>query len=134
MKYLLDTNIIVFWLKNRYGIADKIAEAGAANCFVSEVTVAELRYGVECSDPALLDEKRKRLADLLTYLQVIPFFVAIELYAKEKARLRFAGQAIPDFDLLIGATAVQQNMAMVTNNSKHLSRVQGIVIEDWMLR
>lgn len=49
MKYLLDTNIIIFWLKNRYQIADKIAELGPANCFVSEVTVAELHYGVECS-------------------------------------------------------------------------------------
>ncbi len=134
MKYLLDTNIIIFWLKKRYNIGDKIAEVGEGNCFISDVTVAELRFGVECSEPALLDEKRKRLADLLMYLQVIPFAVAIELYAKEKARLRLAGEIIPDFDLLIGATAVQQNMKMVTNNTKHLSKIQGIDMEDWTLR
>lgn len=134
MKYLLDTNIIIFWLKNRYNVADRIAEVGSANCFISEVTVAELRFGVECSEPALLDEKRKRLTEFLPYLQVIPIAVAIELYAKEKARLRSVGEIIPDFDLLIGATAVQQNMKMVTNNTKHLSRVQGIAIEDWTIR
>lgn len=54
MKYLLDTNIIIFWLKDRYGIAQKITEVGAVNCFVSEVSVAELRFRVECSEPALL--------------------------------------------------------------------------------
>lgn len=41
---------------------------------------------------------------------------------------------IPDFDLLIGATAVQQNMKMVTNNTKHLSKIQGIDIKDWTKR
>lgn len=95
MKYLLDTNIMVFWLKKRYSIGDKIAEVGEGNCFVSDVTVAELRFGVECSEPALIEQKRKRLADILAYLQVIPFAVAIELYAKEKARLRSTGEIIP---------------------------------------
>jgi tRNA(fMet)-specific endonuclease VapC len=46
MKYLLDTNIIIFWLKGRYGIADQINKIGVSNCFVSEITIAELRYSV----------------------------------------------------------------------------------------
>lgn len=120
MKYLLDTNIIIFWLKGRYGIAEKILEAGAANCFVSEVSVAELRFGVECSMPELLEEKRARLASFLAFLQIVPFSVAIDRYATEKARLKASGELVPDFDLLIGATAVQQNLKMVTNNTKHL--------------
>ncbi len=134
MRYLLDTNIIIFWLKGRYDIAHKITEVGADNCFVSEVSVAELRFGVECSEPALLDEKRKRLTTFLTYLQIVPFSVAIDLYASEKARLRTAGEIIPDFDLLIGATAVQKDLKMVTNNIRHLSKIQAISIEDWTLR
>lgn len=40
MTFLLDTNIVVFWLKGRYGIAEKINEMGLENCLVSEVTVA----------------------------------------------------------------------------------------------
>jgi tRNA(fMet)-specific endonuclease VapC len=131
MKYLLDTNIIIFWIKGRFNIADKITEVGAVNCYVSEVTVAELRYGVECSLPDVIEEKRKRIERFLENLQIVPFAVAIEIYAKEKARLRVAGEMIPDFDLLIGATAVSQGMKMVTNNSKHLSRVEGVEMEDW---
>lgn len=79
MKYLLDTNIIIFWLKGRYNIADKIMQAGAGNCFISEVSVAELRFGVACSEPELLKEKRSRLSSFLSHLQIIPFSVAIDL-------------------------------------------------------
>ena len=67
----------------------------------------------------------------VSHLQIIPFIVAIDLFAKEKARLRSAGEMISDFDILIGATAVQQGLVMVTNNSKHLSRIKGIQLEDW---
>jgi tRNA(fMet)-specific endonuclease VapC len=95
------------------------------------VTVAELRFGVECSDPMYLDEKRKRLSDLLLHLQIIPISAAVDIYALEKARLRRDGELISDFDLLIGATAIQQDMIMVTNNTKHLSKIAGINITDW---
>lgn len=134
MTFLLDTNIIVFWLKGRYGIAEKVNGVGLENCFISEVTVAELHFGVECSSEDLIQEKRLRLDNLLTRLQIIPFATAIDVYAREKARLRSNGEIIPDFDLLIGATAVATGMKMVTNNTKHLSRVDGIEIEDWTNR
>ncbi len=131
MKYLLDTNIIVFWLKGRFGINEKAKAAGVENCFVSEVTVAELRFGVECSPFEVIEVKRQRLESFLSHLSIIPFSIAIDLFAKEKARLRLAGEMIPDFDILIGATAVQQSLVMVTNNSKHLSRIAGVQLEDW---
>lgn len=134
MTFLLDTNIIVFWLKGRYGIAEKINEIGLGNCFISEVTVAELRFGIECSSADFIQEKRLRLNNLLSRLQVVPFTTAIDVYAFEKARLRSNGEIIPDFDLLIGATAVASGMKMVTNNSKHLARMEGIEIEDWTTR
>ena len=79
-----------------------MASIGLKNCFVSEITIAELRYGVECSPLELIQEKRDRLTNLLSRLQVIPFAVAIDLYASEKARLRVNGEIIPDFDILIG--------------------------------
>lgn len=131
MKYLLDTNIIIFWLKGRYNINEKVKRAGAENCFISEVTVAELWCGVESSPPEVLEEKRQRLEFFLLHIQIIPFSAAIDVYAKEKVRLRTAGEIIPDFDLLIGATAVQQGLIMVSNNSKHLARIEGIQLEDW---
>lgn len=134
MKYLLDTNILIFWLKGRYGIAEKISKIDPTNCFISEVSVAELWFGVACSEPHLLEEKRRRLTSFLNHLQVIPFSSAIELYAQEKARLRSIGEIIPDFDLLIGATALKEGLILVSNNTKHLSKIKDIVLEDWIIR
>ena len=58
----------------------------------------------------------------------------IPTYAKEKARLRKAGAPIDDFDLMIGATALSHGFVLVTENIKHLGRLQGIEIENWINR
>ena len=130
-KYLLDTNIIVFLFKNRFNMNEKMKKVGLVHCFISDVTVAELYFGVECSPIDVIDEKRKRLNSLLESIQIIPFSTATILYAKEKARLTKLGEIIPDFDILIGTTAVANDYILVTNNTKHLSRIQNIEIEDW---
>lgn len=41
---------------------------------------------------------------------------------------------IEDFDLLIGCTAVAKGLVMVTDNTKHFSRIEGIELEDWIER
>ena len=64
-------------------------------------------------------------------MQIIPIFGALDFYAKEKARLRKLGTPIDDFDLLIGATAVTNELIIVTNNTKHFTRIDLIEIEDW---
>lgn len=134
MYYLLDTNVIIFWLKNRHGISDKIRSVGIHNCFISEITIAELKFGVACSGLPMLQEKQNRLNTYLQHLQILPISSAIDLFATEKARLRQIGEIIPDFDILIGCTAVAQNLILVTNNSKHLSKISGLTIVDWVSR
>ena len=59
---------------------------------------------------------------------------AIDFYAKEKVRLRRKGEMISDFDLLIGSTAVANDLIMVTENIRAFNRFDGIKIENWILR
>lgn len=56
------------------------------------------------------------------------------IYGKEKARLKKSGQLISDFDLLIGCTAVANDLIMVTENESELNRIKGIKIENWVNR
>lgn len=127
--YLLDTNICIFYLKGRYDLENKINNAGWENCFISEVTVAELKFGASSSDnPA---KRKPIIEDFLKKMRMLPIFSALDLYAEEKTRLRKAGNIIDDFDLLIGSTAVFNDLIMVTNNLAHLDRITGIIIEDW---
>ena len=112
-----------------YQLDQKIIKVGIENCFISEVTVAELKYGVENSKtPEIM---RPLVNAFIPKFTVIPIYDALDIYAKEKSRLRKIGLIIDDFDLLIGSTAIYHNMISVTNNTKHLSRMENIIIEDW---
>lgn len=116
-------------MKGLYGLDQKFALVNPSNCLISEITLAELKFGVENSQHQ--KKNQKALDNFLTGIQIIPFFHAIDIYAKEKARLRRAGQPIDDFDLLIGSTAIALSLTMVTNNGKHFNKIKGIKIEDW---
>jgi tRNA(fMet)-specific endonuclease VapC len=67
-------------------------------------------------------------------LTIVPIFNALNVYAREKAKLRKSGKLIDDFDILIGATAVANNLILVTENEKHLVRISKVKIENWITR
>ena len=129
--YLLDTDIVVFFLRNKKNIAEHLALLSPNDIFVSEVTVAELEYGNRCS--GRYEENKWMVDRFLSSVNIVPFSDAIHLYAEERYRLRMLGQSIEDFDLLIGCTAVSNNLVMVTNNAKHYSRIKDIRIENWVV-
>lgn len=131
-KYLLDTNVCIFFLKGKFRLNEKLKKVGIDNCCISEVTLAELKYGAECSDRVA--ENIKMIDDFSKEVTIVPIFNALSIYAKEKAKLRKTGTLIDDFDILIGATAVANNMVLVTENEKHLVRISKIKIENWIKR
>jgi tRNA(fMet)-specific endonuclease VapC len=128
-KYLIDTNTCIYFIKGKFNLLDKFEKAGTENCFISEITLAELKFGVANSEQP--EKNQKTLDNFLTGVTIIPIFHTLDLYAKEKARLRKSGKPIDDFDLLIGTTAVTHNLIMVTNNTDHFTRIKGIQLEDW---
>jgi tRNA(fMet)-specific endonuclease VapC len=128
-KYLLDTNICIYYIKGRFQLNSKVSEVGESNCFISEITVAELKFGIENSNNP---EKMRAVGEaFIRKVSVVPIYDSLDVYAREKAKLRRAGMLIDDFDVLIGATAIRHNMVMVTNNIDHFARLHNIVIEDW---
>lgn len=130
-QYLLDTNICVFFLRGKESIKEEILFKGVDNCFISEITVAELLYGVEC-DEYNFNENRRKVNEFIEILQIIPITNVLLEYAQQKATLRKSGNLIDDMDLFIGATAIVNNMVLVTSNEKHLKRLSNIKIENWL--
>ena len=128
-KYLIDTNTCIYFIKGKFDLKKKFERVNPDNCFISEITLAELMFGVENSEKK--EKNQKALGYFLSGIKVIPIFHSIELYAKEKARLRRAGTPIDDFDLLIGVTAVTHNLIMVTNDTDHFKRIKAISMENW---
>jgi tRNA(fMet)-specific endonuclease VapC len=118
-------------MKGKFDLENKFDKIPSDNCFISEMTLAELKFGVENSEKP--EKNKKALDNFLTGVQIIPIFHSLDLYAKEKARLRKAGKPIDDFDLLIGVTSVTHKLTMVTNNTNHFKRIAGIKLEDWTI-
>lgn len=132
MKYLLDTNICIHYFRGQFNLAEKIEEVDVGNCAISEIPLAELAYGAEnSSDP----KKNFKIIDQFAeQVKILPIFNAINIYAKEKARLRKKGTMISDFDILIGATSIANGLIMVSENLKDLERISKIKIENWVHR
>lgn len=133
MQYLLDTNICVFFLRGKLNLDEIVKQKGRENCFISEITVFELRYGAENSDNPTISHKA--VDAFVGGLTIVPIFGLIKRYAKEKVRLRKIGKPMHDeFDLLIGITAIENRLTLVTDNIKDFERLDGIEIENWFKR
>ncbi len=130
--YLLDTNICIYLFKGKYNIRKKLKEVGTEHCFVSEITLAELIYGAQCSSN--VKKHTKEIEDLVSIIHVLPIRPALQDYGRVKKELRLSGMMIENFDLLIGVTALTNNLVMVTENTKHISHIQGLEIENWVER
>jgi tRNA(fMet)-specific endonuclease VapC len=132
MKYLLDTNICIHFLRGKYGLIEKFEQLGTESFAISEITLAEFVFGAENSKNP---QKNLDLIEVFAnQVAVLPIFSAIYLYGKEKARLRSRGLQISDFDLLIGCTAIEKDLIMVTENLKEFQRISGIRLENWVTR
>lgn len=129
-KYILDTNICIYLSKGLFDLSAKIEDVGIDNCFISEITVAELKYGAANSN---FPEKNIDKVNLIQQIFTIVYiFNSLDIYAREKARLRKVGNILDDFDLLIGATAISNNLTLVTRNISDFNRINGLEIENWI--
>lgn len=132
MNYLLDTNIIIHFFRGKFGVTERFETSNAENCAISEITLAELVYGAENSNNP--SKNHLLITQLIDLIPVLPIYDSIMLYGKEKTRLRKTGKMISDFDLLIGCTAVENKLTMVTENTREFEKISNITIENWVNR
>lgn len=129
MKVLLDTNICIYFFRGKFEIDRKIDSVGVLNCFISEITLAELVYGAgSSSNPS----KNHQLIDgLVSQIGIVSIFDAIVEYGKQKAKLRQSGTMISDFDLLIGCTTIANDFTVITQNTREFQRLDNIKLLNW---
>ena len=132
MTYLLDTSVIVNFLRGAYSTRDWIAKLSQAGSFaISVMTFGELIYGAHRS--GAYKKEGDRIEGFLNDFQitVLPMTQEIiELYAAVKYTLERTGNKLDDFDLLIGATAVATESRLVTENVRHFRKFPGITVVD----
>lgn len=111
------------------GIRKNIQEAGPENCFISAISIAELKTGYEISkDP----EELQNIVFCTGKFTIIPVSENIlDEFARMKAGQIKAGRKVPDFDLTIAATANTFGFTVVTHDEKHFSLIENIKRTDW---
>lgn len=129
---LLDSNILIHIMRNDENVWQCIEKVGWRNCCISEISIVELLYGAECS--ACPEKNRSLLKDLLSRIEIIPFSVCIEEFCRQKAILRRQGKMIEDNDLYIATTALTLGIPVATENVKHLGRIEGLEVQNWIKR
>ena len=130
MQYLLDTSICVFFLRGMLDLDMVIKDKGLDNCYISEITVFELRFGAENSKNP--KKSHKAVDRFINGLSIIPIYGCAKRYAEQKVRLRKNGTPMHDeFDLLIGVTAIENQLTLVTDNVKDFKNFSELNIENW---
>ena len=134
LKYLLDTNVCIHFIKNEMKVVHKVEEVGLENCYLSEMTILELIYGVSNSQSvrkAENSEKLKEFEDLFKD-RILPIRPSFEEFSSQKTRLRKQGTLIGDFDLLIGCTSLVNDFTLASRNVKEMNRIEGLKLENWI--
>lgn len=131
MKYMLDTNICIYIIKEKpKKVFDKFHTLNIGDIFISSITLAELEYGVEKSN--YTERNRLALAGFLSSIEILSFSEkAAGEYGKIRASLERKGNIIGAYDLMIGAHALSENITLVTNNMKEFKRIPNLSLQNW---
>lgn len=138
MSFLLDTNVVSEWTKPRpnAGVIDWLANADEDSVYLSVVTLAELRHGIQRLSPgkrrAQLDEWLH--ADLLLRFErrILPVDIAVaDQGGHLVARCESRGRSIHAMDALIAATAEVNSLTLVTRNASDFSEVTKSIVDPW---
>lgn len=134
-RYLLDTNICIYIIKERPPeVQQHFSRLNNTQVFLSSVTVFELAYGVENSPIATQARNQKALAYFLQPLNIVDFTTQDAYYtAKIRADLKRKGTPIGAYDLQIAATALTHEFTLVTNNTKEFERIPHLKLENWLM-
>ncbi len=131
IKFMLDTNIVIYVIKRRpLGILE-IFNAHAGQMCISSITLAELLHGVEKS--SIISQNMRKVEDFVSRLEVLPYnSSAASHYGDIRANLEKKGTPIVVNDVHIAGHARSEALILVSNNIREFERVEGLRLENWL--
>lgn len=131
IKYLLDTNIIIYTIKNRPERVRDVFTKHYGQIAMSTVTLMELMYGAERS--ARPEHNIRDVEGLCARLDVLSYDDSAAVHSGQiRASLAGKGQPIGPYDVMIAGHARSRGLIVVTNNTKEFKRVPGLQVENWV--
>lgn len=131
LKYLLDTNIVIYVLKRRPIEVLEIFNKNINRMAISSITLSELIYGAEKSQQ--VEKNLEAIEEFVSHLEVLPYDAkASQHYGQIKSALEKKGEIIGENDIHIAAHAVSQGLILISNNVKEFGRVPNLALENWV--
>jgi tRNA(fMet)-specific endonuclease VapC len=131
LKYLLDTNIVIYVIKRRPIEVMGIFNENAGRMAMSAITLSELFHGAEKS--ARVAQNLAVVDEFASLLEVLPYTARAAVhYGTIRSALEKAGRTIGVNDLHIAAHARSEGLTLVTNTVGEFERVPGLLIENWV--
>ena len=131
LKYMLDTNIVIYVIKRKPIEALKVFNLHAGQMCISSITLAELLHGAEKS--AKTEHNLRQVEDFVSRLEVLKYDTkAAAHYGDIRADLESKGTTIGVNDLHIAGHARSEGLTLVTNNLREFERVDGLLLENWI--
>ena len=130
MKYIIDTDILIYFLNNKKNVVDKFSKINDELIFTTIINYTELLFGAYNS--LKVEHNLERFKSFLEDISVLDFDKnAAEKFAQLKSKLKQEGNLIEDMDLMIASICLTTNSVLVSNNTKHFSRIEELKIENW---
>ena len=131
LKYMLDTNIVIYTMKNRPAEVKAAFNAKEGQLCITSVTLMELLYGAEkSSDPA---RNTRNIEAFAAHLAVLDYDIAAAQHTGQiRAELAKKGLPIGPYDQMIAGHARSLGLILVSNNLREFELVQGLRLENWV--
>lgn len=133
MKYMLDTNICIYTIKQKPpAVIKNFLKHDPDDMCISSITYAELMHDVEKSKA--IERNRAAITLFLSSISILGFDnYAAEEYGKVRAELERKGTPMGPMDMLIAGHARSEGLVLVTNNTREFFRVEDLDVEDWTI-
>jgi tRNA(fMet)-specific endonuclease VapC len=132
LKYMLDTNIVIYTMKNKPASVRSAFKKHDGRMCISSITYMELVYGAERS--ANPERNLTSLEGFIARIDVLPLDDSAAMHAGQiRAELANLGTPIGPYDQLIAGHARSQGLVLVTNNENEFSLVAGLRLENWVV-
>ncbi len=130
MKYVIDTDILIYFLKNEPKVVRKFNEVDANLISTTIINYTELLFGAFNS--SRVEKNLSKIRPFLDTLRIVRFDKQSgEVFARVKTDLRKKGKTLPDMDLMIASICITNNYVLVSNNTRHFQRIDELRIENW---
>ncbi|EKD77041.1 MAG: PilT protein [uncultured bacterium] len=130
MKYVLDTDTLIYFMKGHQNVVEKISVISSSELSTTIINQTELLYGAYNS--IRKEQNLKKIQGFLKEIRVLEFsHKASFIFAEHKAHLKKQGNLVADMDLMIASIVLANDGILITNSTKHFEKIKVLKFENW---